>query len=474
MNMEKDMFVLFETPKAFYLFDGNKNKILELDEEIYSSLKKYKQGNIDEQNKNVIKKLRSRGFCEESYVKNIMHPETKFLSGYIENKLGNLYLQVTQACNLRCSYCPYSGMYNNRRHINKRLSFDTAKLAVDFYFKHSNNTLEPSIGFYGGEPLLEYDLIKQIVGYVKKNYPDKNVSFPLTTNGTLLSDDVVDFLVLNNFNLTISLDGPKTYHDKNRVFGNGKGSHDLIMKNLKKIKEKYPEYYNSIGFNSVAAPNIEYERLIDFYEKNTLTKGNIYSWSILSDTYIDEPVKYPKDYFLLHDYEKFIAMLLSIKKTTKCDISASALQWKGLVAERYRQLRKFGTISADSHPGGPCVPGKNRLFMDVDGNFFPCEKVSENSKIMKIGNIYEGINVEKASKILNVAKCSEEECKNCWCFCNCSQCAANADDLSNIPSKEKRLKNCSRIKHETIEVLKDICFLMENHYDFQERVIQDE
>ncbi|MDL0414458.1 4Fe-4S cluster-binding domain-containing protein, partial [Clostridioides difficile] len=109
-----------------------------------------------------------------------MHPETKYIKYHIENNLSSIILQVTQNCNLRCDYCIYSGSYSNRVHTNKRMNIDVAKRSIDYLIKNSSQLNEVSVGFYGGEPLLEFDLIKQIVEYVKVVGEGKEIYFNLT------------------------------------------------------------------------------------------------------------------------------------------------------------------------------------------------------------------------------------------------------------------------------------------------------
>lgn len=472
--MNKLMYTLFKTPRGNYVFDGNHNKIFKIDENMFLSLKNIRDNIASKEDMENLYELQKNGLCEDSYVQVIKHPEEALLPAYLDNGLGSIYLQVTQQCNLRCGYCAYSGLYENRVHTSKNMDTPLAKKAIDFFFQHSNSSEKVFVGFYGGEPLLRIDLIKKIVEYINTKYSNRNVVYPITTNGTLLNDNIVNFLANNNFNLTISLDGPAQYHDINRKFKNGMGSHKLIMENLRKIKINYPQFYKKITFNSVAAPNIIYEDLEGFFSKNELTKDNIYTWSTLADTYIDEPVKYPPNYFALDDYQKFIGMLWSIGKIELDSIPISALRWKESVVERYRELNNIGKLQKEGHPGGPCIPGKNRLFIDIEGNFYPCEKVSEKSIIMRIGNIDNGIDIEKVRNLINIAKCTEEKCKKCWCFANCTQCAANSDDLSSFPSAQKRLERCETVKLQTLEFLKDICFLKENNFDFQERILKNE
>lgn len=109
--------------------------------------------------------------------------------------------------------------------------------------KQSVNNKQVTLSFYGGEPLLAFELIKKCVNYIKEKYHQKNVNYGLTTNGILLKDDILEFLVKEKFSILVSLDGPKWIHDTGRVLGNNKPTYDIIMNNLMNIKDKYPEFY---------------------------------------------------------------------------------------------------------------------------------------------------------------------------------------------------------------------------------------
>lgn len=471
----KYMFALFRSPQKFYLFDGNVNKILYINEKTFQALNHIVNGATNEEDLSILLKLQQMGFCKDSNVKTIKHPETEFLSSYCDNMLGGVTLQVTQRCNLRCSYCPYSSLlYNNRNHNSQSMSFELACKAIDYYLLHSNNAKRLRIGFYGGEPLLELSLIKRIVSYIKCNYPNKQIFYPITTNGTLLYGDAVDFLIENDFAITVSLDGPERYHNQNRSFSNGTGSYRIIEKNLMFIKEHYPDYYSTITFNSVIVPDINFGIYSDFFSTQDFTKDNVYMLATMSPNYTDKKIVYPRDYYLSEAHQRFSGMLWSIGAIQSNDISASTKKWIAEIAEKQREIQNMGALLPESHPGGPCIPGKDKLFIDVNGDFYPCERVSEKSSMMKIGNVYNGMDMEKVEALVNIAKCSENTCKSCWCFSFCTLCAAYVDDLSPKPSATMRLSNCHDVKSVFLNLLEDICFLTENNYDFQKRILQYE
>lgn len=135
-----------------------------------------------------------------------------------------MILEVTSQCNFRCKYCCYSECYEyTHGYTDDYMSFEIAKKAVDLYFNnfreaHKRNPLaEPFLGFYGGEPLLNIKLVKDVVNYIKKEYSDIIVHYNITTNGYILNENTMKFLVDNDFAILISLDGDKNDHDRNRL-----------------------------------------------------------------------------------------------------------------------------------------------------------------------------------------------------------------------------------------------------------------
>jgi uncharacterized protein len=138
--------------------------------------------------------------------------------------LTQLCLCLTEDCNLRCKYCIYSDNYAyTRGYSHRHMSFETAKKAIDLYFslieesKRYNPWREPVIGFYGGEPLLNFGVLKSCVEYAEEEYGDFKLNYTTTTNATLLNKEKADFLMQHGFSIAVSLDGPEEEHDRNRV-----------------------------------------------------------------------------------------------------------------------------------------------------------------------------------------------------------------------------------------------------------------
>lgn len=196
MNDKIPFIKLFRTLDNFYFFDVNSNSIVRINEAVSHKIEDLIAGN-DILNQDMdIARLKKRGYLKANNENIIVeHSALNTVGEYMNGNLRQLILQVTQNCNLRCKYCVYSGSYVNRTHTKKRMSFEIAKQAVDFYFAHNTNKDAGVISFYGGEPLLEMELIKKIVVYSEKLYEGKELRFNMTSNATLLTDEIADFFV---------------------------------------------------------------------------------------------------------------------------------------------------------------------------------------------------------------------------------------------------------------------------------------
>jgi uncharacterized protein len=195
--------------------------------------------------------------------------------------LNQLLLELTVNCNLNCRYCQTSGKYapnNAVRDMTKK----TCKKAVDFFCVKTMDVEKPTISFYGGEPLLKFDLMKETVEYVKETYGRDKFTFNITTNGTLLTKEAIDFFIQHDFLLMVSLDGPEQINDRYRVTREGKGTFHTIMKNLEFIKAYNSDYYSrNVSISSVLAPPFEnIDDILDFFSSDAIldeirAKGSI-------------------------------------------------------------------------------------------------------------------------------------------------------------------------------------------------------
>ena len=320
-------------------------------------------------------------------------------------------LHIAHTCNLNCSYCFASqGKYHGERAV---MDFETGKRALDFLIENSGKRHNLEVDFFGGEPLLNFDVVKRLVEYareVEKKY-NKNFRFTLTTNGVLIDDDVIDFANREMSNVVLSLDGRREIHDRFRVDYAGNGSFDKIVPKFQKLVEaRGGKNYYMRGTFTHSNP--------DFLEdiKVMLDLGfNELSMEPVVCAPGDEAELTPSDMEIVKDqYEKLAELML----------------------ERHKEGRPFTFYHyMIDLTGGPCIYkrisgcGSGTEYMAVTpwGDLYPCHQFVGEDKY-KLGNIYDGITNTAAQK--EFADCnvySREECRDCWARLYCSGgCAANA------------------------------------------------
>ena len=457
----------FVTPFGYYVFDRSTNRIIKVDEKEYRLFTDLENGIEDESIVQMLRNYQKQGLCKENELERIEHPDAPTLKYHLEHRMQKLTLQITQNCNLRCSYCAYSGKYNQRTHNQNSMSVETLQKSIDFVMKRSDGVERLNIGFYGGEPLLEFQKIRKAIGYIKEKYAGRKVDYSITTNGTIVNDEILTFFIENDFNIMISLDGPKEMHNRNRVFENGVGSFDKVMDNLRYVKEHYPEFFKKISFNTVVAPGNDYKCINDFFSANEVLDDNNLSRSTVSTWNIKDAISYDDKYFITYKYQSLKVLMAALGLYSKDKISRLFATDFVEIQRFYDSIGKIQTCTKCAHPGGPCIPGARRPMVDIHGNIFPCERVSEKSDIMKIGHIDFGFDVDKAYSVLNIGQLTEKECLKCWNFAHCGLCASAAD-AGGVWSKEKKLSYCENSKRGTLDTMRSVCLLKENNYDFGE------
>ncbi|MCL2222558.1 MAG: Cys-rich peptide radical SAM maturase CcpM [Oscillospiraceae bacterium] len=453
-----------------YVYDANANSIIPLDNEEWEVAKLIEQGICSSETEELISRYNKHGYFFSPDIKEIEHPDTEIMKYHLTRKISKLTLQVTQRCNLRCSYCVYSGdgTYDSRSHSNKTMTFETAKKAIDYVLQSSIDSNLVNFSFYGGEPLLELDLILECIDYVKARRGAKRVTFNLTTNGTLLTIEIYKVLSDYDVSILVSLDGPKPVHDNTRKYIDGGGSYDDIMRNVNAIRSIFPDANKRLSFLAVASPYINDSCLDDLYSLDDVMPYYDISLSFMTDTYTDVNISYTDQFFSIYIQERTKLFLYMLGKLDKEKVARLMLDGEDRLRLKFRDLRPIKALPEKCHHGGPCLAGVHRLFLSVDGVYYSCERVSEDSNVMQIGTVEDGIDIEKATNLINVGKVTEEECKNCWAILHCTMCAAHADDMSCL-SKEVKLRRCKSVKAQVEDIFKEVCFLKANNYNFLDK-----
>ena len=468
MNTQNLPFIhLMKTPMNNYAYDVNTNSFIGLSDETYIYLEMLlNSGDIEVpaplEVKHSIEHLRQQGFFSNKRPMKIEHSQSRYLEGFLKKNLNQVTLQLTQECNFRCVYCSYGAndFQHQREHSAKKMSMETAFKAVDFFVANSTERGDSALGFYGGEPLLELELIKSIVEYAEKKFFGKNLSFPITTNGSLLTPEVVEYLSTHNFSITISLDGTSEIHDRSRKFAaTGAGTFAAIKKNLDKIKKSHPTLFEKIMFNIVIDPRYSCNDIHTFFTDSHIFKDSEIMGSIIEDFYSIEKVVSSDTYIRESNYHNLKVYLSLINRYPQDSVSRVA---KNNIRASYSKLKDdmtvFIELSDVTAPGGPCIPGGQRLFISADGDFYPCERVSETSEAMQIGNLNNGFDIAKAKNVLNIGQLTEEDCKNCWAIRHCQICVKHCDNNGSLCADFKR-SQCEQIKDQVELQLKDYLFL---------------
>ena len=322
-----------------------------------------------------------------------------------------LCLHVAHTCNLNCAYCFASqGKYSGERAV---MSEEVGKRALDFLIENSGTRHNLEVDFFGGEPLMNFDIVKNLVAYAREREKEtgKNFRFTLTTNGVLIDDDVIDFANREMSNVVLSLDGRKEIHDEFRVDYAGKGSFDKIV----------PKFQKLVGARGGK----------DYYMRGTFTHRNpdfVNDIRTMLDLGFDElsmepVVCAPDDPAALNDSDLEIVM-------------QQYEELASLMLERRRQGKPFTFYHyMIDLSGGPCIYkrvsgcGSGTEYMAVTpwGDLYPCHQFVGDEKF-KLGDIYNGVTnttLQNEFKQCNVY--AHPECNDCWAKLYCSGgCAANA------------------------------------------------
>ena len=322
-----------------------------------------------------------------------------------------LCLHVAHTCNLNCSYCFASqGRYSGERAV---MSFETGKQALDFLIANSGDRHNLEVDFFGGEPLMNFDVVKQLVAYARSVEKDagKNFRFTLTTNGMLIDDDVIDFANKEMSNVVLSLDGRKEVHDRYRVDYLGRGSWERIVPKFQKLVE------------SRGGKN--------YYMRGTFTHANpdfLEDIKVMLDLGFDEL-----------SMEPVVCAPDDPSALNESDLEIVKKQYEEL-AELMQKRRSEGRPFTFYHymidlSGGPCIYkrisgcGSGTEYMAVTpwGDLYPCHQFVGDEKF-KLGNIWDGVTnheMQEEFKACNVY--ARPECADCWAKLYCSGgCAANA------------------------------------------------
>ena len=322
-----------------------------------------------------------------------------------------LCLHIAHDCNLACQYCfAEEGEYHGRRAL---MSFEVGKKALDFLIANSGNRRNLEVDFFGGEPLMNWQVVKDLVAYGREQEKlhDKNFRFTLTTNGVLLNDEIMEFCNKEMANVVLSIDGRKEVHDKMRPFRKGAGSYDLIVPKFQKFAEsRHQDKYYVRGTFTHYNPDFA----ADVLHLADLGFKQISVEPVVAQPTDDYAIREEDLPILKEEYDKLAVEMIKRKKEGKAF--------------------NFFHFMIDLQ-GGPCVAkrlsgcgsGTEYLAVTPWGDLYPCHQFVGNEKFL-MGNVDTGVvrdDIRDEFKCCNVY--AKDKCKKCFAKFYCSGgCAANS------------------------------------------------
>jgi uncharacterized protein len=368
-------------------------------------------------------------------------PEPKIFSKYeieldntiIENAIKangytQLIINVTENCNLRCKYCAYSGIYtNNRSHGSTYMERDIAEKVLQDYYrgycivKQVNPGLKPAVSFYGGEPTLAFELLKSIIPSIRKLF-GKTALLNITTNGTTLTHEMIEFFIDNEVILSFSLNGDQEEHNRMRVYPDGKGSFEKAWYNMQKVRHADPNYYRDhCGVMVTYDYGTDLYRLYEFLSSRGNLLPKMFMFSQVSPCFTDWYSQYTQE-----DRRTFFASYRALrdiyfKQLLEEHRSLTVLgSMYGHRLKRILNRSRKNSFQTNILPfTGSCIPG-SKICAYPNGSYHICERINQH---FPIGHVNYGLDFDAIRDVIvRFRHQIYPECYNCPIKRLCPSC----------------------------------------------------
>lgn len=439
--------------------------------------------NCDSSIRDMAEILRSKNVLAIAERKTMFDASDENIERLIDHNMNNILmrkyvLEVTQDCNFRCSYCSNTIETEWRRHQHRHMSEMTARKAVDYYFKVYTDFIDrvpekyreafvrhnrPTLGYYGGEPTMNFKVVMSATEYMKSlpweehGIAPEMLTFTSNTNLSFVTNDMIDFLVDNDFILFASLDGPASEHDKNRLDLHGRPTFERAYRNLMRMRERAPQWFREkVTVMAVEAPNYDERNVHDFLDK---LECHV---SYLPMSTYGCFVANPKERLeILDKYEDDI--ISDAVEAFEKDPEKEIAKYVGIA--RHNLRISDCSVSAGILP--TCPVATDNMMVDVDGNFHICHKTDGS---FVLGNVDGGLDREALHRFYSslAAKTDCDECRGCWAARSCGQCAAirlKGGDFVN-PSHDE----CEYLRRSALIDYKVFSLIYASHPDLLDRI----
>jgi uncharacterized protein len=401
--------------------------------------------------------------CRESHMLKPMHRldylpfgRTANLRRYYAHGLKRMTLGITVQCNQRCLYCPNGGAKGKVRRFGN-LSWETAKQAADFLLSHADHRSSPILDLYGGEPLLDWPLVRQIITYIRRDLRRRDVEVRLCTNALRLDPGNLKFLMANKIVLQISLDGPAPIHDRSRILADGRGTHTQILRLLKWIRRRNPVYYRKY-----VRPHCTFSIESDLLEVFRYFSRAMFRDLQISFGYRTGAFGVTRADRLRHEAQLDELTELYLRALREGRPFNRAL-FANIMDHTYGMLtmRIPGKAARDPQPNGVCIPGHQLLFVSGDGTLHPCYNCIQPGT--EIGDCRRGIDLPKAQRLLkSYARLCNRMCQECWARRLCQLCFLHCLGDDGRLSRARKEKACRRERRDIIKALRRYIYVWQN------------
>jgi uncharacterized protein len=424
------------TDQARYIYDTWSNEILEVDPAVYALL----PGDEGEEGARLkslsrdaalasIEEARQQGYFSSERPVIANFPPSCFEGvrrSLFDKGPDHLIVNLTERCNFRCRYCSYSGAYADMRaHSERRMGWETLRFALDWLLSYQR--AEYSIGFYGGEPLMEMDLIRQAVDWMR-GHSANPVAYRCTSNGSLLNKENCRFLVDHDFRINISLDGPPEVNDRYRRLKHGAGGFTKTWQGIRRLYATDPDYFaRRVSYSLVAAPPVELVRIHAFMEQYP---RYFHDHSIAVSSINPYPSALPEELTADSNREQFLRQRESLfavfqdnllsGRTSPTDFALNFFK-NDFFDLHQREMTRMDPVTTSD---GQCVPGAGKCMVDLDGRLYMCERVGGSRPI---GDLANGFDEEAVLGFLfEYDAFLKEHCAGCWMLRLCNKCYIHA------------------------------------------------
>jgi uncharacterized protein len=466
------LFKLFQTEFGNYLYDPGTNKLLRCNDVCYAALQTLQildpqaavdalvglvpQETLTEALQEIIDTIeREHILLSKPHTLSFNSLHFTSLDEELAENLGQVILEVTERCNLRCVYCVYNDIVpESRNHGTKAMTLGTACKAVDYLRAHSARQAKPTIGFYGGEPLTRFSFMVNCIDYARRVFGSRELSFALTTNGTLVTPEIAQYLAHQHVYVTLSIDGPKDIHDKYRVYSDGRGTFDAAMLGLRQLIDAYGSAAaEMINLSMVYTPPFSSKRLehiaslwTDYPWIGSLTPSMTYPHrgSIpISMVPTEEELVEDKGFYEWAMDSYFEAYVNGRKPNRLVESTVE----RGLVLLFRRQI--VDRPNESIHLNGCCVPGARKIYVTTDGFIAVCERIHMTAPYL--GHVDTGIDCDAVRRVYveGYAEESLKRCASCWAHRMCSICYTDTFANGNYDDGKKAIL-CEGVR-DTIE-----------------------